>query len=155
MEDPKDDIHRVLNEFNSLTSKLRFTLEEEQGKLILFLDITITKNPKVLSFGIYRKPTTNDIIIPRDSCHPNEHKTAAITYYRNRLETYQLTPKNKGKKEIIEQIRANNKYDAHLLKIEQNKKNKTAATTTETKMSKVHICRQRNQIRHKGFQTQA
>jgi len=85
VDDPNNDIHSLLNEFNSLTPKLRFTLEEEQENHIHFLDITITKNPKGLSFGIYRKPTTTDIIIPRDSCHSNEHKTAAIRYYRNRL----------------------------------------------------------------------
>jgi len=117
VDDPNNDIHSLLNEFNSLTPKLKFTLEEEQDNHIHFLDITITKNPKGLSFGIYRKPTTTDIVIPRDSCHPNEHKTAAIRYYRNRLETYQLTPRNK-EKEIIEQILANNKYDPHLLTIE-------------------------------------
>jgi len=50
-------------------------------------------------------------------------KRAVIRYYRNRLETYQLTPKNKEKeKEIIEQILANNKYDPHLLTIEPKKK---------------------------------
>jgi len=117
IDDPNNDIHSLLNEVNSLTPKLRFTLEEEQDNHIHFLDITITKNPKGLSFDIYRKPTTTDIIIPRDSCHPNKHKTAAINYYCNRLETYHLTPRNK-EKEIIEQILTNNKYDPHLLTIE-------------------------------------
>jgi len=50
-------------------------------------------------------------------------KTVAITYYRNRLETYKITPKNKEKeKEIVEQILVNNKYDPHLLTIEPKKK---------------------------------
>ena len=42
---------------------------------------------KGLSFEVYRKPTTADIIIPNDPCHPNEHKSAAIRYCRNRLDT--------------------------------------------------------------------
>jgi len=109
-DDKNNDIQNLLKEFNSLSLKLKFTIEEGQDNHIHFLDITITKNPKDLSFGIYRKPTTTDIIIPKDSCHPNEHKTAAIRYYRNRLETYQLTSTNKEKeKEIVEHILANNK----------------------------------------------
>jgi len=89
-------------------------LEEEQNNQISFLDITIKKNQKGLSFEVYRKPTTTDITIPNDSCHPNEHKTAAFRYYQNRLDTYRLTPENRKKeKETIQQILANNKYDAH------------------------------------------
>jgi len=56
-------------------------------------------------------------------CHPNEQKTAAIRYYRNRLETYQLTSKNKEKeKEIVEHILANNKQGPFLLTIEPKEK---------------------------------
>ena len=41
----------------------------------------------------------------------------------NRIETYQLTPKNNEKeKGTVEQILANNKYDPHLLTIEPKKK---------------------------------
>ena len=92
------NIHKVLDEFNNLTPKLKFTLQEEQNNQINFLDITIKKNQKGLSFDIYRKPTTTNIIIPKDSCHPNEQKTAAIRYYRDRLLTYRLTPKTERKK---------------------------------------------------------
>jgi len=48
VDDPKNDIHSLLNEFNSLTPKLRFTLEEEQGNHIHFLGTTITKMMWVL-----------------------------------------------------------------------------------------------------------
>jgi len=79
-----------------------------------FLDITINKNQDGLSFKIYRKPTATDIIIPNDSCHSREHKTAAIRHYCNRLETYKLTPKSRQKeKDNIQQILASNKYEAH------------------------------------------
>jgi len=91
------NIYNVLEDFNNLTPKLKFTLDEEQNNQINFLDITIKKNQKGLLFEVYRKPTTTDIIIPNDSCHPNEHKTAAIRYYRNRLGMYRLTPKKRKK----------------------------------------------------------
>jgi hypothetical protein len=76
-------------------------LEEKQNNQISFLDITIKKNQKGLSFEVYRKPTTTDIIIPNDSCQPNDHKTAAIRHYRNRLDTYKLTPENKKKEKKL------------------------------------------------------
>jgi hypothetical protein len=111
--DKLTNIHVVLDEFNNLTPKLKFTLEEEQNNQINFLDFTIIKNHKGLSFDIYRKPTTTDIIIPKVSCHPNEQKISAIRYYCDRLLTYRLTPENREKeKETVKQILVNNKYNA-------------------------------------------
>jgi hypothetical protein len=79
----KTNIHELLEDFNNLAPTMKFTLEKEQSNRINFLDITITKSQDGLSFEIYRKPTTTNIIIPNDSCHPREHKTAAIRYYCN------------------------------------------------------------------------
>ena len=123
--DSKTDIKEVLKEFNNITPKLRFTLEKEKNNKINFLDITIIKNPEGLTFEIYRKPTTTDLIIPNDSCHPNEHKTAALRYYQKRIETYQLSPENRMKeKETIQQILANNKYDTKQIEKTHKKKEK-------------------------------
>lgn len=36
-----------------------------------------------LKFAIYRKPTTTDLIIHKDSCHPHEHKKSAINFLVN------------------------------------------------------------------------
>jgi len=55
------------------------------------VDITVTKNYDSLSFDIHRKLTTTDVIIPYDSCHPKEHKTAGIRYIHNRIRTHKLT----------------------------------------------------------------
>jgi len=57
--DNTTNIHKVLDEFNNPTPKLKFTLEE-----INFLDITIKKKHKGLSSDIHRKPTTTDIMPP-------------------------------------------------------------------------------------------
>jgi len=67
---------------------------------------------------IYRKPTSTDVIIPNDSCHPKEHKVAAIRYLRNRMVSYQLAPENfeKKKRNTILQILNNNKYDTSILR---------------------------------------
>jgi hypothetical protein len=46
------------------------------------------------------KPNTTDSIIPNGSCHPQEHKLAAIRYMTNRMNIYSLKAANKEKKVI-------------------------------------------------------
>jgi hypothetical protein len=91
------DTSVILNTLNNIMPTMKFTIEEEKEKRINFLDITIMKDDKNLAFNIYRKSTTTDTITPNDSCHPQEHKLAAIRYLPNRTETYNLNPKNREK----------------------------------------------------------
>ena len=76
---------------------MKFTMKEEKGNKINFLNITISKEEKKknISLSICRKPTTTDTIIPNDSCHPQEQKFAVIGYLTKRMETYNLDVKNK------------------------------------------------------------
>jgi hypothetical protein len=67
-----------MNLFNDLSPSLKFTREVEVDKKLNYLDLTIIRNHNSLKFQIYRKPTTTDSIIPRDSCHHIEHKMAAF-----------------------------------------------------------------------------
>jgi hypothetical protein len=53
-------------------------MEEEFENKINFLDITTSKGENNVRFNTYRKPSTTDIIMPNDSCHPVEHKLAAV-----------------------------------------------------------------------------
>jgi hypothetical protein len=85
----------MLQEFNTVYPKLKFTLEPETHKKIYYLDITINKQNNKLMFGIYSKPTTTNTILHNNSCRPNEHKRSAINYLINRMNTYHLTPENK------------------------------------------------------------
>jgi hypothetical protein len=96
-------------------STVKFTMETETDNKINFLDITIQKEIDILSFNIFRKPTTTDIIIPRDSCHPPEHKHAAIRFLINRMNTYNLNNK-KAEHDTIERIITNNGYEASIIK---------------------------------------
>jgi hypothetical protein len=82
------NINNTLKQFNEINPKLQFTNEEEKDKVINFLDITITRNPNNVQYGIYRKPTTTDNIMHNTSCHPIEHKMLAISYLINRMNTY-------------------------------------------------------------------
>jgi len=84
------DIERILNQFNNAMPTMQFSIEKETNNTISFLDITIHKNHDSLSFSVYRKPTTTDTIIPKESCHPIEHKQAAIRYLVNGMNNYHL-----------------------------------------------------------------
>ena len=73
---------------------------------------------------IYRKPTSTDVIITNDPCHPKEHKVAGIRLYlHNRMVSYQLVPENLEKEQnTILQILNNNKYDTSILRTLDTKK---------------------------------
>ena len=68
------NVNNMLSEFNKVSAKLKFTSELEENGNTNFLDITITKSQNSIETTIYRKPKTADCIIPRDSCHPTQHK---------------------------------------------------------------------------------
>jgi hypothetical protein len=91
----KTNIEETLTEFNKQTTSIKFTIEKEQKNSINFLDLSIHRKRTKLEFGIYRKPTQIDTIIPNDSCHPHEHKAASINYLMNRVHTYPITNEEK------------------------------------------------------------
>ena len=96
-KEDQTNTNNMLDDFNSAIPNMKFTLEKEENNKINFLDNTIAKGHDSLLFEIYRKPTTTDAIIPNDSCHTGEHKTAAIRYFYNRMKWYKLTPENQQK----------------------------------------------------------
>jgi hypothetical protein len=118
---------------------MKFTLEKEENNKINFLDITIAKDCDGLSFEMHRKPTTTDLIIPNDSCHPRKHKAAAIRYFCDRMRTYKLTPESRQKEEnMVQQIFINNNYDVSTLnKFSKEKKQKR--DTQKEKRASLHI----------------
>jgi len=106
----RTNIDDLLDCFNKLAPKIEFTLEKETYRKISFLDITIYRETNSLSIEVYRKSTYTDVIIPKDSYHPIEHKIAAIRYLYNRMITYQLPIENTQKEySTIQQILTNNK----------------------------------------------
>jgi hypothetical protein len=111
------DIYKVFNPFNTLIPTIKFTMERETDIKINFLNITIQKERDNLSFHIFRKPTVTDTIIPRDACHPPEHKHAAIRHLINTMNTYDLNKYNKKAEHVtIKYILKNNGYDASVIK---------------------------------------
>jgi hypothetical protein len=90
------DVTAVLNQFNSITTNLQFTIKHETDRQINFLDVTIHRRDK-FEFDIYQKPTIRDHIIPKASCHPSEHKFSAICFLTNRMEKYPISASKKKK----------------------------------------------------------
>jgi len=114
--DFKTDIDKFLDYFNNAMPAMTFSIEKETDNSINFLDITVHKSIECFSFSIHRKPTTTDTIIPNDSCHPPEHKHAAMHYMYNRMNSYQLSKSCKEQEyNIIRQNMYNNKYDPSIL----------------------------------------
>jgi hypothetical protein len=81
----RTNIEGVFNYFNSIMPTMKFTMEKERDNTINFLDIAVTKESDKFKYDIHRKHTTTDTIIPSDSCHPVEHKMAAVMYKKNRM----------------------------------------------------------------------
>ena len=119
------DTNEIHNRFNSISPDLNFTLELEQDDALNFLDLTTKKTETKMIYDRYRKPTTSDNIIPNDSCHPSEQKLAAIWYFLNRINTYDLGHAEKQKEtEILKQIVYNNKFHTSILSRIRNSKTK-------------------------------
>jgi len=90
------NIQEVLNTFNNLTHTMHFTVVEYVDNKINFR---------------YVIPSATDFIIPVDSCHPIEHKIAAVRYLTNRLSTYPTNETYKrNKRDTMKDILYNNKY---------------------------------------------
>ena len=106
----QEQLDELLIAMNKL-SKLQFTMEEEKDGSLNFLDLTITRNNSRLSYNIYRKPTTTDVIIPSNSQHSYTTKMAAFRYYIDRALNVPLTDEN-HRQELckIKKIAINNGY---------------------------------------------
>jgi hypothetical protein len=112
-------------------------MEEETDNSINFLDITIKKENNTLTTDVYRKPTTTDSIIPRDSCHPQEHKHAAIRHMINRMNTYKLNKEYKEReRNTIKHIISKNKFDTTLIDKFTNTKRKEKQPLESQKWAK-------------------
>jgi hypothetical protein len=98
-------------------------METAENNKLNYLDITIEIIDNTFRFNIYRKPTTTDLIIPYESCHPTEHKLAAIRYLCNRKDTYPIPIEHKQEEiRIINTIMHNNGYTTPT--VEHNTKKK-------------------------------
>jgi len=113
-------LKKILDEFNSISPNLEFTLEQVQNNILNVLDITIkwcnAETEWQFIFSIYRKPKTTDCIIPNDSCHPIDHRLACFRFLCNQLYTKFLLPKDKEiETQIISIIIFKNHFNLNIL----------------------------------------
>jgi hypothetical protein len=100
----------ILQQFNAQHRDLQFTLNEEVNNQIEYLDLKLTNKEGKLEIGMYRKPTTTDVTINNNSCHPREHKMAAYKSWLRRLCKLPLDEKNRRELDIIINIATSNGY---------------------------------------------
>lgn len=101
---------------NKVHKTITFKLESEKNNVINFLDIKLIKSEKGLEFGIFRKPTQTDLVIPKESNHPISYKLSAFRSMVHRLLTYKLSPSEFNKeKNIIKEIAFNNGYEVTMI----------------------------------------
>ena len=108
-------------------------MEKEKEHEINFLDVTIRKEQNTFTFSVYRKRTTTDSIIPLDTCHPQEHKHAAIHHLINTMNIYGLNAADKEEeRNIIKHIVSSNKYYTSIIKrLEKSKNNSKQQSGTK------------------------
>lgn len=71
-------IDGILNTFNSINSRLQFTIELENNNTISFLEVAITLEGKKLIFDWYHKPTYSGRYLNFLSIHPDCQKRGTI-----------------------------------------------------------------------------
>ncbi|XP_023232908.1 uncharacterized protein LOC111632647 [Centruroides sculpturatus] len=85
------DNHRVnqfLDRINDNPYGLTLELEQENGSIVNFLDLTISCKDGEIGTDIYRKPTYLPIVIPRNSADPEHIKMAVFRSWIRRAHTH-------------------------------------------------------------------
>jgi len=127
---------------------LQFKISIEENNTLHYLDISVYRNNKSISIGIYRKPTETGTVIHLTSNHPYEQKLSAFTYYINRLITLLITEKSKQNEwKTILTVAKNNGYPVdmiHNLKTrlifrkQNQKQQQQKKTVPHNKMGNIH-----------------
>jgi len=111
-----DQLNEFLTFINNIHKNIKFTLEVDSNHSINFLDLKITIENNRHVFGIFRKPTFTDSIIPAKSRH---HISQKMSYFHSVLHRLINIPvkDDEFQKEllIIKQIAYNNGYNANLV----------------------------------------
>ena len=67
-----------LNDLNSLVDSIKFEVEEETDGCLNFLDVNVIREGSMMKFKIFRKPTSNNLIINAKSTHMMSGKRSAL-----------------------------------------------------------------------------
>jgi len=105
----------ILKMFNSIHSRLKFTLEYSNNNEINFLDTKIIIDDRVITFHLYKKPTSSERYLNFHSHHPISHKRGII--YGMVDETILLSHPHFHQKNLIKSVKVllNNVYPLHFI----------------------------------------
>jgi len=81
---PSDKVDIILNTFNNIHNRLKFTVEYEKNRSISFLDLNLSIKNKVLYIDWYKKETCSGRYLHYYSGHPTCHKIGTIYGLINR-----------------------------------------------------------------------
>ncbi|BHF73279.1 hypothetical protein SprV_0401635900 [Sparganum proliferum] len=89
----QDKINYYAEVLNTIIPDLQFTMEEEVGDKLPFLDVLVCRQPNgELATSVYRKPTNTLQILSYNSNHPLQHKRSCVRTLYRRVETHCSTP---------------------------------------------------------------
>lgn len=113
----KTQLRRFLKKLNEYHPNIKFTIEEEQNGKLPFLDVLVLRNEdNVVEFDVYRKPSSTDRYITRNSQHSQAHKIASFHSMVHRLVNLPLTEeKFQLEEERIKQAAITNGFPKQLI----------------------------------------
>ncbi|BHF68885.1 Histone H2A type 1-H [Sparganum proliferum] len=89
----QDKINYYAEVLNSIIPDLQFTMEEEVGDKLPFLDVLVCRQPNgELSTSVYRKPTNTPQMLSYNSNRPLQHKRSCVRTLYRLVETHCSTP---------------------------------------------------------------
>ena len=105
-------INRFLDHLNTMHEKIKFTMEEEEGKSIPFLDTRIhVKEDRTIRTTVYRKKTHTNQYLNFNSNHHIRQKLGIISTLERRMETIvQEEDSKEEEKELIHNAFLANDY---------------------------------------------
>ncbi|BHF77477.1 hypothetical protein SprV_0602058300 [Sparganum proliferum] len=87
------EINYYAEVLNSIIPDLQFTMEEEVGDKLQFLDVLVCRQPNgELATSVYRKPMNTLQMLSYNSNHPLKHKRSCVRTLYRRVETHCSTP---------------------------------------------------------------
>jgi hypothetical protein len=95
------DPDTILNRAYTMSSTIKFTFEREEGGVLPFLDVKITKEENKLTTTVYRKATDSGRYLHYASNHPRSVKMGVAACLLKRAETH---CENKKEKKIEKQL---------------------------------------------------
>nr|VZI38973.1 unnamed protein product [Spirometra erinaceieuropaei] len=89
----RDKINYYAEVLDSVIPDLQFTMEEEVGDKLPFLDVLVCRQPNSKQAkSVYRKPTNTLKMLGYNSNHPLQHKRSCVLTLHRRVKTHCITP---------------------------------------------------------------